>query len=444
MRSRNLRGFSHTIVLIAAMVAAGCSSSPQAGPGSFTQQAGTPTVTATPATVAPGGDISITVADGPGNPTDWVGIFAVGDPNTNGFDWAYLSGTRTAPEMGLTAATITLKAPARTGTYEVRFFENNGYTVLATSMPVQVTPSAIARISATPATVGPGGAFSVTVTGSPGDPTDWVGLFAVGAPNTNAVAWQYLSGTQMPPQTGLTSAMLTFTAPSRTGNYELRLLTANSYNSIATSNTVTVALGTGTTVMATPAVMPGGAITINVAGGPGNPTDWVGLFRQGDPNTNAFDWAYLSGTRTPPAMGLSTATVTLTAPSRAGTYEVRLLAADSYTSVATSNAVQVGAAATTLSVSTTTAMPGQTVTVTVTGGPGSPTDWLALAAEGSNDRILLDWAYLSGTQTAPQAGLTSAMVSFTLPMAPGNYVIRLFANDGFRKVATSPTITVAP
>ena len=54
-------------------------------------------------------------------------------------------------------------------------------------------------------------------------------------------------------------------------------------------------------------------MTATLSGGPGNLTDWVGLYRIGAPDTEPTDWQYLSGTRTPPAAGLRSATLTFTA-----------------------------------------------------------------------------------------------------------------------------------
>jgi hypothetical protein len=40
---------------------------------------GTPTIIASPASVGPGGLIHVTAQNGPGNTTDWVGLYAVDD-----------------------------------------------------------------------------------------------------------------------------------------------------------------------------------------------------------------------------------------------------------------------------------------------------------------------------------------------------------------------------
>ena len=92
---------------------------------------------------------------------------------------------------------------------------------------------------ASPGNVMPGGTVTVAVSGGPGNPQDWVGLYTVGDSDMNPITWQFLSGTMTPPDVGMSSATLTFTMPSTQGSYEFRFFTNNTYNKIATSNTVT-------------------------------------------------------------------------------------------------------------------------------------------------------------------------------------------------------------
>jgi hypothetical protein len=67
----------------------------------------------------------------------------------------------------------------------------------------------------------------------------------------------------------------------------------------------------------------GAALMVNVANGPGNRTDWVGLAVAGTPDGAFMAWAYLNGTQTPPAVGVTSATVMMTAPTSDGPYEAR-------------------------------------------------------------------------------------------------------------------------
>ena len=91
--------------------------------------AATYTVSVTPTTVTPGGTITVNWA-APSNhsTTDWVSVYSQGTPNTSYNNWEYVpAGTN---------GTLTLTAPTATGTYEVRYLLNNGYTDAAKSSPI--------------------------------------------------------------------------------------------------------------------------------------------------------------------------------------------------------------------------------------------------------------------------------------------------------------------
>jgi hypothetical protein len=83
--------------------------------------------------VAANSALAIAVANGPGNPKDWVGLSAAGAPDTSFITWVYLIGSHTAPNVGMTSANVTMAAPGIGGSYEARFYLNDGFTVLARS-----------------------------------------------------------------------------------------------------------------------------------------------------------------------------------------------------------------------------------------------------------------------------------------------------------------------
>src|SRR5215831_15640870 len=127
------------------------------------------------AVVAPGAKITVAVANGPGNPKDWVGLYAAGAPDnsTNFLAWVYLNGTQTAPSTGVKSATVTMTAPNTNGSYEARFYANDGYTVLArTTFSVQASappppppppPPSITVNGSSNAVVAPGAKITVAV-----------------------------------------------------------------------------------------------------------------------------------------------------------------------------------------------------------------------------------------------------------------------------------------
>jgi len=69
--------------------------------------------------------------------------------------------------------------------------------------------------------------FSVAVSGGPGNVRDWIGIFVPGAPNNVYVVWQYLTGGQTRKLHGITTGVVSFTAPSTPGTYEVRFLSAS-------------------------------------------------------------------------------------------------------------------------------------------------------------------------------------------------------------------------
>ena len=383
-----------------------------------------PSIAVSATSVPAAAAVIATVANGPGNRTDWVALYATG--GSTYLDWKYLNASQVAPAAGMTGAAVPFTMPATPGTYALRLY--TGSTLLATSATVTVVGPTVA-VSATTATVG--GIVSATVSNGPGNPRDWLGVYATGG--STLFDWRYLNGTQTAPATGVSSATVGLTMPNTTGTYVVRL-----YNGslLATSAVITVGEATNPTVIAsTTSVTPGGAVTATVANGPGNPRDWVGVSATGE--STYLDWRYLNGTQVAPTTGLTGAAVPFTLPITPGTYVLRFYSGS--TLLATSAVITVATPTnTTVTVNTTTAAPGATVTAVIANAPGIRTDWIALHPEGAS--TYLTWKYLNGSQSAPATGLTAAAVSVTMPTTPGNYTVRLYTGNTL--LTTSETVTV--
>src|SRR5712671_2532624 len=127
-----------------------------------------------PVTVSAGATISATVANGPGNPGDWLGVYAVGAPTGTGNppSWKWLSTddarNSVPPAPGVTAGTVHLVVPPQAGQYEVRFFPNNGFAVAATSAAITVTTGATGGTGGTGATGSTGQTGATGATGGTG------------------------------------------------------------------------------------------------------------------------------------------------------------------------------------------------------------------------------------------------------------------------------------
>jgi hypothetical protein len=116
-----------------------------------------------------------------------------------------------------------------------------------------------------------------------------------------------------------------------------------------------------------------------------------------------------------------------------GTYEFRLFR-DGYIRVATSVPVTVtDPTPPALTVSTTIAEVGTPVTVTLTNGRGGAVDWLAFAPAGAANTNYLQWVYVG-------EGVTTRTWTVTMPPTVGTFEFRLFLNNGYTRVATSPSI----
>lgn len=124
-------GGAHCVTMDEPLVAGGPTPTPTPTPG--------PSVTADRSSVGRGGTVRAIVANGPGGRRDWVGLYRASDADgAGGVVEKYLNGLDTPPATGRTSATIAFTAPLTRGTYNFRFFANDGYTRLAISPNFEV------------------------------------------------------------------------------------------------------------------------------------------------------------------------------------------------------------------------------------------------------------------------------------------------------------------
>ena len=84
-----------------------------------------PSVALSATAASVGQTVTGTIANGPGNPRDWVGLYPAlaSSATSNRLAYQYLNGLGTAPLGGQTGATLTFALPSA-GNYELRFFLN--------------------------------------------------------------------------------------------------------------------------------------------------------------------------------------------------------------------------------------------------------------------------------------------------------------------------------
>ena len=368
------------------------------------------TLTVDVASVAPGGTATVTLASGFGGARDWLALAAVGAPDTSVLQ-------QTNVGAGVTSRTWTVTMPTTAGAYEFRLFLDGGSSRVATSPPVVVdasmSPLPVATSLSPGQAIAGSGGFTLSVIGSgfaSSSSVLWNGatrsttfvssteLRATIAASDIAAAGAAQVAVQTPPPGGGTSAVLTFT--------------------IKPPPSLAVSAAT---------VNAGASVTVTLAGGLGGTNDWLALAPVGSADSNVLQWTYVGA-------GVTTRTWTVTMPTTAGAYEFRLFLNAGYTRAATSPAVTVSPA--TLAVSITTVAPGGSVTATLAGGAGGPSDWLVLAAVGAPDSSVLQWTYVG-------AGVTSRTWTVTMPPTAGPYEFRLLLNGTYARAATSPPVTVS-
>jgi hypothetical protein len=268
---------------------------------------------------------------------------------------------------------------------------------------------------------------TVTLTNGLGGSQDWLAFAATGAANGSYLQFTYVGA-------GVTTRTWTVTAPSTPGTYEFRLFKQGSFVRLATSPAVTVTgppAPSPTLTVNTTTATAGNPVTVTLTNGPGGASDWLALAASSAPDTSYVQSVTVGA-------GVTTRTWTVNMPSTPGTYEFRLFLDGGFTRAATSPAITVGAAPAggpELTVSTTTATFGASVTVTLTNGLGGSTDWLAFAATGASNNSYLQFTYVG-------AGVTTRTWTVTVPSTAGTYEFRLFKQGTFTRIATSPTVTV--
>jgi len=379
----------------------------------FTIDAG-PTLTVSASTVAPGANVTVTLANGYGGGQDWIALAAVGAPNTSNVAWTYV--------VWMSGGAWNVAMPGTGGTYEFRLFLNNGYTRVATSAPVVVDPAltpppVVTSLSPNRAFVG-GSGFTLTVTGSGFVPASIVLWNGASRPTT------FISTTQIRAAIGAADIVSTGTA-------QVAVRTPSPGGGTSGSLTMTIAVPPSLTPSAT-SVAAGTAVTVMLVGGAGGSSDWLALAPAGAPDTSYVQWTYVGA-------GVSDRAWTVVAPSTTGQYEFRLFLNNAFIRAATSPPITVTTppppVPPVLSVDAANVAGGNTVTVTLTNAPGGAGDWIALAAVGAPNTSYVQYVYVG-------AGVTTRTWSVAMPTAGGTYEFRLFLNGGYVRAATSPPVTV--
>ena len=257
----------------------------------------------------------------------------------------------------------------------------------------------------------------MTYAGLPGNAKDWIAIAAAGSPNNSYLSYVYTGGQ--------TSGTATFTAPPNAGSYVARAFPNDTFTLLVQSAPFTVTAPSVTIATDQSSYATGATVTVTYAGLPGNPKDWIGIAPAGSSNASFVAYVYTGGH--------TSGTAILTAPLTGGSYVARAFPNDTFTLLAESAPFTVMAPIP-ISTDQSSYATGATITVTYSGLPGNPTDWIGIAPAGSPNTSFVAYVYT--------AGRTSGTAAFVLN-TPGLYVARSFTNDTYNLVAESAVFTVS-
>ncbi|MEI6156945.1 MAG: hypothetical protein WCP87_01105 [Atribacterota bacterium] len=277
--------------------------------------------------VPPKADFTIEFSGAPGNPKDWIGLYRSNSPDRDHLIWKYTDSQK--------SGTITFSAPEEEGIYDVRLFENDEMKRLAQSPSFTVKKETLQpSFQLEKENFTPGEEIKVQFTAPDGLSTNaWVGIIPSSTPHgdetvndQNDLTYQYLSGR--------TAGQLVFPAPIDPGSYDLRMNDSDSGGKEITSITFTVTNpGPRLSVEPSP-VRPGEIFTVSYQNSPGNPKDWIRLYKKISNDRDYVIWKYTEGKKD--------GSTSFAAPTETGEYDVRLFENDGYTFLAKSDPFLVG------------------------------------------------------------------------------------------------------
>ena len=214
----------------------------------------------------------------------------------------------------------------------------------------------------------------------------------------------------------------------------------------------------------------GEPIVATFAHAPGNPTDWIGLYREADtpgaPSIQAAAWFYTNNSQVAQGQsGPESGQVIFddgsgpTWPLPGGNYRAFFLCCDGYTVLAAPVSFHVTGPGggeplpSTLTIDKTTYASGETIVATFANGPGNATDWIGIYALAHTPGVepSTTWFYTNNRQrVSGETGPMDGQVIFgnrsapVWPLPPGDYKILLLCCDGYSTLAGPLLFTVVP
>ena len=390
-----------------------------------------PSLTVSAPAVAPGGAVTVTLANGLGGAADWLALAATSAPNTSYLQWIYVGA-------GVTTRTWTVTFPTSGGPFEFRLFLNNGSTRAATSPPVAIDPTfnpvpVLSSLSPASGFVG-GAAFTLTVNGSGFVASSVVRWNGANRPTT------FINANQL--QAAIDAGDL-----AAAGTVPVIVFTPAPGGGASASLPFAIGAAASLAVSAT-TVTGGSSVTVTLVNGLGGAGDWLALAATGAPNTSYLQWTYVGA-------GVTTRTWTVTVPTSGGPFEFRLFPNNGYTRAATSPPVSLmaGSAVLTSLSPASGSVGGAAFTLTVNGsgfvassvvrwnGANRPTTFIS----ASQLQAAIDAGDLAAAGTVPVTVFTpppGGGTSASLPFVIGGAAVSLAVSATSVPGGSSVTVTL--
>lgn len=276
--------------------------------------------------------------------------------------------------------------------------------VTFTAVVMAMAMAVAAPVIEAPSAAGVGSAVTVTVTGS-GNPRDFVTIVPKSHAEGGYGGYQYVAG----------PGPLQLTAPVEAGDYEVRLLGADTPYPTLARRPIRIDM-VKVTLAAPASVAAGKPIAVEWTG-PDNPRDFIAIGNEQRPYLN---YAYTQ----------AGSPATLTAPDQAGEYELRYFLAERETIIAR-RPITIGGQSATLSAPARVAG-GAPFSVSWT-GPDNPGDFITMVQTGTAER---QWDRYAYTAKGSPAKLTA-------PDAAGDYELRYLTGQAYATLARAK-ISVTP
>lgn len=352
-------------------------------------------ITATPATAtlsAPetaiaGETVTVEFTGPPAGSSDWITVVAP-DAEANKYT-DYYYATRGGPAE--------IRMPLEPGEYELRFVQG-GKSVIA-RRPITVT-AALATLDA-PEKAGAGESVKVAFTGPPAGSGDWITVVEPSAADNKYTDYFYISR----------GSPGELRMPLEPGAYELRYVQGGSKVLVRRA----IAVETVPASLSGPSeAIAGETIKIEFSGPAAGSSDWITITAPDAEENKYLDYHY--ATRGSPAE--------IRTPFDGGAYELRYVQAGK--KVIARQPIAIREVAATLDAPA-SAKAGEQVEVAFTGPPAGSSDYIAVAAAGSDDLKYLEYAY----------AVRGSPVKLKMPKEPGDYELR-YIQGGKKLLARRP------